>query len=80
MISVSTNQNNVSCRADKNRFVLSSVTADTLSIGSLLGTPISRWGGLELALTLLRVALAWHDAGSSTPKDPRVNDSLGVRP
>lgn len=30
-------------------------------------------GSLELAQTLLRVALAWHTAGSSTPKDPRVN-------
>ena len=30
-------------------------------------------GGLDLAQTLLRVALAWHNAGSSTPKDPRVN-------
>jgi len=32
-------------------------------------------GGLELAQTLLRVALAWHNAGSSTPNGPRVNDS-----
>ena len=30
-------------------------------------------GSLELAQTLLCVALAWHTAGSSTPKDPRVN-------
>ena len=39
-------------------------------------------GGLELAQTLLRVALAWHSAVSSTPKDPspRVNDSLDVLP
>ena len=33
-------------------------------------------GGLDLAQTLLRVALAWHNAGSSTPKDPGVNDSF----
>ena len=32
--------------------------------------------GLDLSQTLLRVALAWHNAGSSTPKDPRVNDTL----
>lgn len=31
-------------------------------------------GRLELAQTLLRVALAWHNAGSSTPKDLRVNE------
>ena len=36
-------------------------------------------GGLELAQTLLRVALAWHNVGSSTPSGPRVNDS-GMRP
>ena len=33
-------------------------------------------GGLDLSQTLLRVALAWHNAGSSTPKDPRFNDSF----
>ena len=32
-------------------------------------------GSLELAQTLLRVALAWHTAGSSTPKDLRVNNT-----
>ena len=31
-------------------------------------------GSLELAQTLLRVALAWHNVGSSTPKDLRVNN------
>jgi len=31
-------------------------------------------GGLELAQTLLRVALAWHFARSSTPKDLWVNN------
>ena len=35
-------------------------------------------GGLELAQTLLRVALAWHNAGSSTPNGPRVNDPFGT--
>ena len=30
---------------------------------------------LELAQALLRVALAWHIARSSTPNDPRVNHS-----
>ena len=31
-------------------------------------------GSLELAQALLRVALAWHIAGSSTPKDLWVNE------
>ena len=33
-------------------------------------------GRLELAQSLLRVALAWHTAGSSTPKDLRVNTNV----
>ena len=33
-------------------------------------------GGLELAQVLLRVAPAWHIAGSSTPNDLWVNDWL----
>ena len=32
--------------------------------------------GLDLSQTLLRVALAWHNAGRSTPEDPRVNGSF----
>ena len=34
-------------------------------------------GSLELAQTLLRVALVWHIARSSTPKYLRVNDAHG---
>ena len=52
--------------------------SDTSPIGELLVTLIFRGGGsgLDLAQTLLRVALAWHNAGRGTPEDPRVNGSF----
>ena len=57
--------------------VLISVTTDMTPTGVLLVTYFSLGrGSLELAQTLLCVALAWHTAGSSTPKDPRVNEII----
>ena len=52
------------------------MTADVTPVAELHVTAISIWRcRLELAQALLRVALAWHIARSSTPNDPRVNHS-----
>ena len=69
LIIASTSQNNERCQADENRSALISVTADALSIGSLLVTPIFRWG---VVLSLLRrsYVLPWLGTmpGAAHPK------------